>query len=191
MTRRLPRALLAAIAVAAAASLAACGGGGGDGGAAPTTTTTSAPPTSTTAADPVELGRAAALELDQGQCWTAPPEPEPGAPTSTTAGAGEVVLDEVVVVDCGAGHDARAYATTCLGADGAGRLGPAACPAPAEVPWPGDRELRRAAVRFCLERFAAEVGEPYATSERTTVELVPSQEEWAAGHRRVVCGIEP
>lgn len=184
---------LAGVAAATAALALALAGCGGGGGAATPTPTTPPSTTTTTLSHPLVLRTAAALELDEGQCFAARPGPEEGAPTTTTTAPppGEVVLDEVLVVECGAAHDARVYGATCLGPDATGELVVTGCPGSPDTPWPGDRDLRQAAVRFCLQRFADELGEPYATSERTTVELVPNREEWAAGHHRVVCGVEP
>jgi hypothetical protein len=186
---RLGAALLAALALV----LGACGGNG-DPAAAPTAPTAAAQPsTTTTVGEPVVVGTAAALELVEGQCYAAAPDPDP-ATTTTTATPGEVVLARVAVVDCDGAHEARVYRAFCLAptADGGDGLAPVDCPGPVDgAPWPGDRELRRAAVRICLDDFADTFGERYATSERTTAELVPTNEEWAAGHHRVVCAASP
>lgn len=158
--------------------------------------TTSAAETSTTStAPPLVLGVARALELQVGQCYASLPEPveDPEATTTTTAHASTTTttMASLAVADCAGTHRAQVYATFCLVALDGGALDAGPCPGPAEDPWPGDREVRRAAVRACLARFEEAFGEPYATSSRTSEELTPTEGAWQAGDHRVVCAAGP
>ena len=157
-----------------------------DGGErAPSVPTTEAP--TTTLGPPVALGSALALDLVEGQCYVEADDDDQQAATSTAA----PTSDPVLVVDCGAGHDGEVYATTCLGPDPSGAPVAAPCPGDPAQSWPGDRTVRRAAVGWCLARFQEHFGEPYATSQRATAELTPTEGAWMSGVRRVVCAVRP
>jgi hypothetical protein len=136
---------------------------------------------------PVVLGRALALDLVEGQCYLEADDDQQPAAASTTV----PTSDPVLVVDCGARHDGEVYATTCLGADRSGAVVAGTCPGDPAQPWAGDRTVRRAAVSWCLARFSQHFGQPYATSERETTELTPTEGAWSAGVRGVVCAVRP
>lgn len=172
--------------LAVAVLLTGCTGSGesdsGDG-AQPTPTTTTAPPTTGPA---VVLAVAEELALVAGQCWgpLPTPQPETSIPASLT----------VAVVDCAGSHSGFAYGNGCLAAEAPDARDPVivvACPGRADDPWPGLRALQRAAVSACLPLFEERVGERYATSDQEAVELVPTEELWAAGERRYVCTAQP
>lgn len=189
---------MVAAVLALALLVAACSGGGGAGdaaGDAATGSTTTVPSTTSTSPEPVEVGRSRRLALEPGQCF-APIEDDDPTTTTTTSGPGARPAeapdgDPVRLVDCGAAHEGQVYEAQCLAAGPDGRLQAGDCPGGVELVWPGDREVRQAAVRLCLARFEDHVGEPYATSDRLTVELVPDQGAWEAGGRRVVCALRP
>jgi hypothetical protein len=143
--------------------------------------------TTTTTGAPVVLGLARELDLQPGQCYAPlpPQEPEPATPPAETT----TTVPTRVVADCAGPHTARVFAAFCLVQLPDGSLDAGPCPEAPATPWPGDREVRRAAVRVCLQRFEAEFGEPYATSELRTEELTPTKGAWLAGDQRVVCAV--
>lgn len=173
------RSVLALVALAGLGVVAGCSddGDGAPPAAAP------APETTTTTGAPVPMGVARALDLQVGQCY-APMPPPPEDPSTTTS---TPAVPSMIVADCAGPHTARVYAAFCLGAGADSLLAALECPVPPDQPWPGDREVRRAAVRLCLERFEQEMGEPYATTRRTASELTPTEGAWSLGERRVVC----
>lgn len=167
-----------------------------DGPAAAPTTSPGEASSTTSTAPPLVLGVARALDLQVGQCYASLPEPaeDPAASTTTTTAPSSTTtttMASLVVADCAGSHRAQVYATFCLVALEGGGLDAGPCPGPASDPWPGDREVRRAAVRACLARFEEAFGEPYATSPRTSEELTPTEGAWQAGDHRVVCGASP
>jgi hypothetical protein len=155
--------------------------------AVPEPTTTTTEPTTTTnsstegsdSADETTTTVAATTEA------TAPPSTIPQPRT-------------VAVVECSGTREGVVYGAMCLGSLLATDrivteprdLGVVTCPGDSLLPWPGERTLRRAAARVCLEIFEELYGEPYALSEVATVELVPSRGVWEQGDRRVVCGAD-
>lgn len=199
-------------AVAAALGVVVALAGCADGSASTATTTTTPSTSTTTTAPPIVLGTARALDLEVGQCYAPVParqEPSEPAPTTTAAtsaptsdpGATEgstqtvpttvapttTAVPPVLVADCAGTHLAQVFAAFCLVTGAERVLEAGACPGPADEPWPGDREVRRAATRVCLEAFEQHFGEPYATSRRSTTELTPTEGAWRAGDHRVVC----
>lgn len=195
---------VARLVVALLVALGTAGCSDDDEAATPTTTAPDA--TTTTTGPPVVLGVARPLDLQVGQCYA--PIPEPPDPTTTTTAtttpAAAAPTDaetersvpttttttespSMIVADCAGPHRGQVYATFCLVRDAAGLLAPGNCSGPADDPWPGDREVRRAAVRICLALFEQQFGEPYATSDRSTAELTPTEGVWHTGDHRVVC----
>jgi hypothetical protein len=147
--------------------------------------------TTTVTGPPIVLGVVGALDLVEGQCYAPVPPPPEDPSTTTTSGPPEVTaVPSMIVADCAGPHHAQVYAAFCLAPDPAGGLVAGDCPGQPGAPWPGDREVRRAAVRLCLERFEATFGEPYATTRRTAYELVPTEGPWSAGQHRVVCAAD-
>ena len=149
--------------------------------------------TTTTTGPPVALGVARSLDLQVGQCYAPMPSPPPEEPSTPTVAPGSapvpptVAVPSMIVADCAGPHTARVYAAFCLGAGDDRVLMALECPVAPGQPWPGDREVRRAAVRLCLERFEQVLGEPYATTTRTAFELTPTEGAWSTGEHRVVC----
>jgi hypothetical protein len=98
-----------------------------------------------------------------GECFTPPDGRDP---------------DDAVfaVVGCDAPHAGEVVARVAL----------------ADVPatdgsYPGDEEVRVAAVDACVAPFETYVGIAYAQSRYTLQPIVPSAESWADGDRAVVC----
>lgn len=199
---RVARSLMVALLVAV--GTAGCSDDGDT--AAPTTTAPEA--TTTTTGAPIVLGVVRPLDLQVGQCYApipAPPDPTTTTTATTTPAAAPPADTEtetettvatttttteapsMIVADCAGPHLGQVYGSFCLVRDAAGLLAPAECPGPADDPWPGDREVRRAAVRLCLALFEQQFGEPYATSDRSTAELTPTEGVWHTGDHRVVC----
>lgn len=133
---------------------------------APTTTTTESPD-------------------DEPDPDAAPTVPDTLPETTTTAPTASVVA----VVDCSGANEGRVYASFCLNddEDAPGNLTAGACPGDPELDYPGDRTIRRAAARVCLQRFEETFGEPYSLSDRVAEEFVPNEGLWNRGDRRVVC----
>jgi hypothetical protein len=95
--------------------------------------------------------------LEPGACLVGLPGPSPG---------------RVETVDCDLDHRAEVYAVHDLG-DG---------------PFPGAGPIDERAARGCAERYEAYAGEPIdPTTDRAFAELVPTQDSWGGGDRRVVC----
>ena len=177
---------------------------GSDDAVTDTTPTTG---TTTTVAAPI-LALTDNLELAEGQCWAELPPPSEVLPEPTTTTPGQATQATeptvpptlaapnttprptiVAVVDCGQHNDGTVYANYCLGAhpEFDDDLTAEACPGDSSIEYPGDRTIRRAATRICLQRFTERFLEDYATSERTAEEFVPTEGLWSMGDRRVVC----
>lgn len=175
-------------------------------------TTSSTRAESTTTEPPVILALAPNLGLSPEQCFAEIPLVETttttAAPTtqgSDTDDAPTTTLDAidqalettttlprpptVAVVDCGSTNLGQVYATFCLGTaeDDEGQLTSVACPGDPESSYPGDRAIRRAAARVCLQRFEEAFGEDYAASTRIAQEFTPTEGVWELGDHRVVC----
>ncbi len=171
----------------------------GDGTASSATTTTIPAPI---------LALVGNLELAEGQCYAELPPPaevEPD-PTTTTPGQITEATDPTVpptlaaptttprptivaVVDCVENNNGTVYAAFCLGRhpEFDDDLTAEACPGDSSVEYPGDRTIRRAATRICLQRFTERFAEEYATSLRIASEFVPTEDLWGLDDRRVVC----
>lgn len=194
------------MAIAGVLGLASCSTDGGDE-AGPTSSESvdSAP---TTTIPPPILALIGNLELAEGQCYgTLPPPSEIEPDPTTTLPGGQSVETEptvpptlapststprpsvVAVVDCEGPNSGTVYATFCLGPhpEFADDLTAAACPGGLDLEYPGDRNIRRAASRICLQRFSERFDEDYATSTRTATEFVPTEGLWNLDDRRVVC----
>lgn len=147
-----------------------------------TTTTTTAPPTT---APPTVTG-----EADDGEPTTTAPTTE-RPPITTTIPRPPMVA----IVNCEGTNEGVVFDAFCIGSlipsadiiDLPTELGRVECDGDPDLDWPGDRLLRRAAARECVERFETVFDEPYATSEIGTTEFVPSRGLWQRGDRRVVC----
>lgn len=167
--------------------LGACTGSAATGTSLPTASPETSTTTNTTPAEPtIILGVVQQLALVAGQCWGTLPTPQPSTslPASLT----------VTVVECGEEVQGITYGNGCLGAEPPEAREPVitvACPGRAEDPFPGTRELERAAIAACLPLFEDGVGERYATSELEAIELVPTEEMWLIGERRYVCTAQP
>lgn len=171
--------------------------------------------TTTTTAAPIVLATAANLGLPIGQCWDelavattttlAPGLTTADGVTTTTSPATTQTTTPhpqvVAIVDCNGTNKGEIYSSFCIGLDpdsdeevesasGAqisDLLELVPCPGDSELLWPGDRELRRAAARVCLNVFVGVFAEPYATSDRVAREITPNEGLWERGERRVVC----
>jgi hypothetical protein len=155
----------------------------------PTATTPATEETTATTEPPQVLGVARALDLQVGDCYAPLPEPtvDPDAPATTAPATTTTTMVTKLVADCSGSYQARVFATSCLQAMPDGTLDGGPCPGSPQDPWPGDREVRRAATRICLQHFEQTFGEPYATSVRVTEELTPTEGAWVNGDHRVVC----
>ncbi len=171
------------------------------------TTTSTEVPADTTTVPPLILSLAPNLDLIEGQCYASLAPPTPVESTTTLAESSDATTaetvpptlaatttlvprpDTVAIVDCAGSWDGTVYATYCLGphetdlAD----LTATACPGALDLEYPGDRTIRRAAARVCLQRFEQVFGEAYATSTRRAEEFVPTEPLWNRDERRVVC----
>ena len=163
---------------------------------------------------PVILGLTPNLELQIDQCWAELPPPvtsdiDTTVPLSVTEAPATVktvpkplgdlvssipVPTIVAEVACDGTNEGRVFATFCLGANPEAEdptqpaLSAAVCD---PVVWPGDRTVRRTAVRLCLERFEQIFGESYAQSDLVAMEFTPTEGIWNRGQRTVVCWVQP
>jgi hypothetical protein len=135
---------------------------------------------------PVVLARKGSLSLNPGECYSDLTIDQPrkaAAPESPW----------VDVVDCNGTHFGDVYAVGCLGVSAEPEDGKSlvavACPGQVEDIWPGKVELQRSSVKACLSQFEAVYSQSYAETELRAVELLPSEETWLAGERRVICAI--
>ncbi|MFT7597173.1 MAG: hypothetical protein ACI8TP_000091 [Acidimicrobiales bacterium] len=199
------RALVIPILVATSCS------GSSDGSSDGNTASSSNSAATSTTELPVILAIAPNLGLSPDQCFAEVPLAEPTTTTSeavvtspdendqtTTQATAPDTLPEtttiprpptVAVVDCAGTNLGQVYAVFCLGddEDDPGNLTSRVCPGDTELAYPGDRNIRRAAARACLQRFAEVFGEQYAASERVAQEFTPNEGVWGQGDRRVVC----
>ncbi len=154
------------------------------GSAVPLATTTTADTTTTT--------------LEEG----AGDDPEDDSATTTDGSGAASVLtrpgDPPVAGEASDGEATEAAsdsATTTVGAPPTslrpGDLNSEVCPGNPSVPWPGDRTIRRAAARSCVEEFEFLFDVDYSESPRRSMEFVPNEALWAQGDRRVVCSVDP
>lgn len=180
-------------------------------------TVTTAEETTTTTEAPDIRGLGESLGLAPGQCYADVPETTTTTqPTTTTPPTSEgetttTVPPEttepppitttiprpplVAIVNCEGTNLGVVYETFCIGSvvdplelvDRPEELGRVECNGDPELEWPGDRLLRRAAARECVARFEEVFDEPYALSDISTTEFVPSRGVWEQGDRRIVC----
>ncbi len=203
--RRLLR-FLTALTVAGAFTVSCSSSGSdetSDGNADSTETSAS----TTTIAAPI-LALTGNLDLVEGQCYAKLPPPSTvvDEPTTTTPGGRAQATEPTVpptlaaptstprpsivaLVDCGEANQGTVYATFCLGPhpEFDDDLTAEPCPGNVEIEYPGDRTIRRAAARICLQRFGERFNEDYATSTKTATEFVPTEGLWRLEDRRVVC----
>ncbi len=176
------------------------------------TTSTEDPDLTTTTDPPIILALTPSLGLVAEQCWAE--IPEASTTTTTTLTATSIVTFEdveptapetlpetvttlprpptVAVVACDGTNAGRAFAGFCLVEDlesETDRLTGGPCDQPSELEWPGDRAVRRAAARVCLQRFEEFFGESYADSVLVAREFTPTEGVWQQGDRRVVCTV--
>lgn len=201
--------LLAAVVIAACTSGTADELSGASGSTAPVSTTTStAPPTILALAPSLGLAPQQCFsdlvlaEDDQSTTTSSLSEPtdetEPTAPPlSETTSVPRPAT--VAVVECAGTNNGQVYATFCLGTfqadEGEGaavgravdQLTSVACPGNPDLDYPGDRSIRRAAARICLQRFEEQFQEEYASSDRVAQEFTPTEGLWDLGDHRVVC----
>lgn len=132
---------------------------------------------------PVVRGHKASLSLNPGECYS-------DLTTEQPRNAATPESPWIDVVDCNGTHYGDVYAVGCLGTEpGEEGLVAVACPGQIEDLWPGKVELQRSSVRACLGQFEAVYSESYAETELRAVELLPTEETWLAGERRVICAI--
>ncbi len=174
----------------------------------------------TTTAAPLMLALTPNLDLDVGTCWAelpalvetttttteAPTEttPETAETTPQTLGDPATTIPSptiVATVDCAGTNEGKVFASFCLqqnpATDDLARFlliatecDRATGESPVDTPWPGDREVRRAAARLCLQEFEVIFGLPYSQSESVAKEFVPTEGIWIRGRRDVVCWID-
>jgi len=205
----------ALIAATLVAILSACTSG--DAETVDTSSTTATTEATTTTAPPIVRGLGESLGLAPGQCYDAVPETTTTtlppttlaptiegettttqAPTTTEPQAATTTIPRpplVAIVECAGTNEGVVFASFCIGSlveedelvDLPNELGVVECDGDPDLVWPGDRLLRRAAARECVDRFEDVFSEPYATSEIGTTEFVPSRGVWERGDRRIVC----
>lgn len=188
-----------------------CSSDSSSGEASTTTQSTVTDETTTTVAAPI-LALVGNLDLAEGQCYADLPPPAevvPDPTTTTTPGDTTQVTEATVpptiatptttprptivaVVDCAQHNEGTVYAMFCLGPheEFVDDLTAVACPGDGAQEYPGDRTIRRAATRICLQRFTERFDEDYATSLRIATEFVPTEGLWGLGDRRAVCLVE-
>jgi hypothetical protein len=174
------------------------------------TTTTVA---TTTTVPPIFLGVSPNLDLVANECFADLPTPtsvatsepdeelEPNPDEPSTLDTEPTVPDTLPVtttiptppmlalVDCNGTNLGQVFATFCVGDDeeASGQLTAVACPGDPDLEYPGDRSLRRAAARICLQRFEETFKQPYSIATRIAQEFVPTEGVWNRDDRRVVC----
>jgi hypothetical protein len=182
-----------------------------DGRTAGATTTTTTEATTTTTIPPLVLALSPNLDLIVDECFAEIPAPtttttpeeeappgegdgdvEPAQPTIPDTLPETTVIPRpptIAIVDCAGTNVGQVYATFCLGADDerSGELTTVECPGDDDLEYPGDRTLRRAAARICLQRFEEQFRERYASTSRVAQEFLPTEGVWNRGDRRVVC----
>jgi hypothetical protein len=86
-------------------------------------------------------------------------------------------LDEhpSIVTDCSAPHKLEVYYATTV----------------ADPSWPGENDVDDEADEICYQAFERYVGTAYEDSEYDYTFFAPSEEEWDAGERDVVCVAQP
>ncbi len=172
--------------------------------------------TTTTTERPAIIALTPSLGLTPDQCWadvpeatttttstTIAPSTTDPLPTTTVAPTAPETLGETVttlprpptiaIVSCEGTHQGRAFAAFCLLEDlesETDRLTNGSCGIASELEWPGDRAVRRAAARICIQRFEEAFGESYAESELVAREFTPTEGVWELGDRRVVCTVD-
>lgn len=122
------------------------------------------------------------------------PETEPTIPDTLPVTTTIPMPPMLAIVDCNGSNLGQVFATFCLGDDeeASGQLTAVACPGDPDLDYPGDRSLRRAAARVCLQRFEESFKQPYSIATRVAQEFVPTEGVWNRGDRRVVChSVEP
>ncbi len=175
------------------------------------TTSTDNVETTTTTDPPIILALTPSLGLVVDQCWAEIPE---ATTTTTTAPSTSIVTFEepeptapetlpetvptlpkpptIAVVACEGTNNGQAFAGFCLTEDLESendRLTGGPCDQPSDLEWPGDRAVRRAAARICLQRFEEFFDESYADSVLVAREFTPTEGVWQQGDRRVVCTV--
>ncbi len=197
----------------------ACTGGSGASSTGDEAGDTTAPEEEvTTTTDPPSIvALTPSLGLAPDQCWSEVPEvtTTTEAPDTTTVGPtttlatttteptvpetlGETATTlprppTIAVVTCEGTHQGRAFAAFCLLEDlnaETDRLTSGNCSVPSDLEWPGDRAVRRAAARICLQRFEEAFEESYAQSPLVAREFTPTEGVWELGDRRVVCTVD-
>ena len=122
-----------------------------------------------------------------------PPTSGPTVPDTLAVTTTDPKPPTVAIVDCGGTHLGQVYATFCLGSDEESvgtsdeELTAVACPGDEGLDYPGDRTLRRAAARICLQRFEETFRQRYSVSSRIAQEFIPTEGVWNRDDRRVVC----
>lgn len=207
-------ALLGLALVAAACTSGSAAGSDVESGAEGSTPSTEE--STTTTERPAIIALTPSLGLTPDECWAEVPEAtttttsttEPPAtteplPTTTVAQSAPETLGETIttlprpptiaVVPCEGTHEGRAFAAFCLLEDlesETDRLTNGSCAIASDLEWPGDRAVRRAAARICIQRFEETFGESYGESELVAREFTPTEGVWDLGDRRVVCTVD-
>ncbi len=116
-------------------------------------------------------------------------ETEPAIPDTLPVTTTIPAPPMLALVDCNGSNLGQVFATFCLGDDeeAPGQLTAVACPGDPDLEYPGDRSLRRAAARVCLQRFEEAFKQSYSIASRVAQEFVPTEGVWNRGDRRVVC----
>lgn len=144
-------------------------------------------------------------EVSQTEAPTSSTIPKPLEDVGTTIPQPTIVAN----VDCAGTNEGKVYATFCLGANAEASTEDPTEPVLVSVPcdsapgsgstsesdpdastaWPGDRLVRRAAVRICLSEFEQIFGQSYASSDLEVEEFAPTEGIWGRDMRSVVCWV--
>ena len=101
-----------------------------------------------------------ASNLEQGTCYN-----------DTEEGGAEGTVKRVEPVDCGEPHQAEVVGIDTLD----------------EGPFPGAESLIETASATCPDLFEAYTGRAYADAPEDLVPMLPSEENWDGGDRRILC----
>lgn len=159
------------------------------------------------------------IDLEADQCWAElPPPPEstttttdPDVTTTTVVVAATAATKPeplgdlattipqptiVAMVDCLGSNEGQVFWRFCLG-ENTDEVDPTnpeliavTCDSASELGWPGDRTVRRAAVRLCLAEFRQQFGENYSETELVVREFAPTEGIWERGLHSVVCWLD-
>lgn len=107
----------------------------------------------------IKSGRVGVFSVRAGDCFQNP------------TGSGQLIIRDVTAVPCGTPHNAQVFAAFNA----------------TDASYPGNTALRREASQGCHARMAGNLDLSKLTTAMSVRFLVPEQQSWADGHRRVTC----